>query len=386
MKTFESLFNEHKKVEMTQEEKSRVWNTIEMRTFNAPVRNGIPSRLYSRGSPLTPAEGMFFKKRAYALSLFVGSVILCGGVSAYAQTTLPGNILYPVKTQVVEKVRRAVAFTPHAKAVVEADLANERLLEIERLAVQGHLTEDIAAHNTRSFEKHVTRFENELHTLQIRSQQENVFLLSQNFHTKLIVHAAVVKTLKENSPEQFPTTETLDLESALLAYSVQASAISEKSNTHHTSSSTPSSIIDTTTAERYIQALRNTLGIDTEITVTLTDTKQEQNTPVVEKNKTPTPSIPASTTVPTILNSILTPSRGATSAPTHSTSSINISIQTTSSSTASPIPPSVSPLISKEPPTSIEKVVEKITETLPVQTSLPQEITKEILNLPGLLP
>lgn len=84
---------------------------------------------------LSPWSGLFATRRFQA-ALLIAVIIIGYGSSAAlaAEGSLPGDILYPVKTRVVEPLARLVAAqTPAAKADFEAALLDRRLREAETL-------------------------------------------------------------------------------------------------------------------------------------------------------------------------------------------------------------------------------------------------------------
>ncbi|MBI4087026.1 carboxypeptidase regulatory-like domain-containing protein [Candidatus Kaiserbacteria bacterium] len=80
------------------------------------------------------------------ISAIVGLVIaISGGLSFMANTALPGDILYPVKTGVNEKVWSAFAVSDESQAQVDIALANRRLDEARRLSAEGRLSAQTSA-------------------------------------------------------------------------------------------------------------------------------------------------------------------------------------------------------------------------------------------------
>ncbi len=68
-------------------------------------------------------------------------VLVTGGSIAWAaEDTLPGDVLYPVKTGLLEPMRAAMANDPADKAEKMADCARKRLLEAEKLLSGNRLT------------------------------------------------------------------------------------------------------------------------------------------------------------------------------------------------------------------------------------------------------
>lgn len=86
------------------------------------------------------------------LASFLLTVLVGGGVVFAAEYSLPGDILYPVKTQVTEKVARLLSNrSSETKEKFEINLVKERLLEAEQL----DKNKDLNAHNEQKIKKQV---------------------------------------------------------------------------------------------------------------------------------------------------------------------------------------------------------------------------------------
>ncbi len=70
------------------------------------------------------------------------AVFISVGTSFAAQGAVPGDFLYPIKTEVNENVRSAFAFGTNAEARLQADLLEERLEEAQTLYAEGNMTTD----------------------------------------------------------------------------------------------------------------------------------------------------------------------------------------------------------------------------------------------------
>ncbi len=73
------------------------------------------------------------RRWAVALSVVLALVIMSGGTVAAATNSLPGDLLYPVKTT-TERVQAFFTFGKEAKANLHITLAERRIAEIEALA------------------------------------------------------------------------------------------------------------------------------------------------------------------------------------------------------------------------------------------------------------
>ncbi|MEJ0001847.1 MAG: DUF5667 domain-containing protein [bacterium] len=124
---------EIRKIGMTAEEKKRVLEQV--------LKTPLPAKPV-RSPWLRHTFASFSKKHTFAFYTAACTLVLVlGGTSlVYASSgSLPGNALYPLKTDVVEPLRSALTFSLEAKAEYESHLATERLIEAETLASDNKL-------------------------------------------------------------------------------------------------------------------------------------------------------------------------------------------------------------------------------------------------------
>ena len=76
--------------------------------------------------------------------VIVAVLALGGGASFVAESSVPGDALYVVKTSVNEEVRGILAVGAEADAKWEAELAVRRLEEATKLEARGELTAEAA--------------------------------------------------------------------------------------------------------------------------------------------------------------------------------------------------------------------------------------------------
>ncbi len=115
-----------------------------------------------------------------AIALLIG-----GGTSYVAQNSLPGDVLYSVKVNLNEEVQGFVAFGSEAKARLSAGLAERRLEEAEKLAVDGKLTTETRANIESRFEEHGKAFEEELKNIDSSESSTAILEINSNFEASL---------------------------------------------------------------------------------------------------------------------------------------------------------------------------------------------------------
>ena len=90
------------------------------------------------------------------------SVVLVGSSTAYAAIgSLPGDILYPFKIQVIENMEISLAMGKLAQATIHAELAARRVAEARELASQGRLDSSTSATIQANFDQHINEARSE---------------------------------------------------------------------------------------------------------------------------------------------------------------------------------------------------------------------------------
>lgn len=122
-------------------------------------------------------------------------VVLSSGVVFASGRSLPGDRLYPLKVNVVEKVQGALIFSPERAAEYESDLANGRLREAEALAKMGSLDQlreekinILLGQHTQALKKNL----GELHKKNSAKEKE----IATRFGDDMYTHAEVLELLE----------------------------------------------------------------------------------------------------------------------------------------------------------------------------------------------
>lgn len=114
------------KITLTEQERAVIFSRLDTYA-NAHVPHPIRSPFYT-----------YFTFRFATAALAI--VFLVGGTSVFASAqALPGDVLYSIKVRVSEPLKIAIAVTPEAKELRQVSRVEERLREVEVLAVQGRL-------------------------------------------------------------------------------------------------------------------------------------------------------------------------------------------------------------------------------------------------------
>lgn len=123
-----------REVRLTVEEKSAMRQALLKFARENPVVH--TSRAKNSRTVVSPYSFMRKARGFKVLSATViGGILIGGTVSFAAEGSLPGNVLYPVKTEVNERVRGVMAVTPHAKAGWDIRLVERRLSEMKEVGL-----------------------------------------------------------------------------------------------------------------------------------------------------------------------------------------------------------------------------------------------------------
>lgn len=95
-----------------------------------------------------------FKTKTMNVAILVLMLLIGGGTSFAAQVALPGDFLYPVKTEVNENVRSAFAIGADSEAELQTELIANRVAEAEELKAKGKLTAEVSAELMANIKKH----------------------------------------------------------------------------------------------------------------------------------------------------------------------------------------------------------------------------------------
>ncbi len=93
-------------------------------------------REYSNNHPIKTSYYSVFFKHSIAYASMFALIIGTSATSFAAEDSLPGDILYPIKTNINEKIVKSLAFSNAQKAKVSVSLVDKRLGELEQMIIE----------------------------------------------------------------------------------------------------------------------------------------------------------------------------------------------------------------------------------------------------------
>lgn len=167
------------------------------------------AQIFGAASPVTVQHSPYFLF-SYQFRMVMAGVMLfvlagAGTASAAAGSALPGDILYPIKINVNEAVKVALATTPVAKAVLHAELADVRVEEAQALAVQGKLNASTTQQLAANFDEHAKSAQELTKMLAVSDPAAAVQITTQ-LDSALSANGAVLLALGDESS----STDTKD--------------------------------------------------------------------------------------------------------------------------------------------------------------------------------
>lgn len=203
---FKKGIKDVKNVRMTHEERSRLFQSI---SNYAGIENVTPQKniiWYKNDWSI-----LFRRTGALALIVFFFSVT---AIVFASSSSLPGDLLYPIKVNVIEPIKGSTAITQAAKIEWEAEKANTRLQEAEDLSKEGKLNDTNRKEIEDRFVEHVKNFDSFTEQKRGRTEDKKTsdekkqaridFVNSIKEHTE-----ALVEIQASTTPEQKDEVENL---------------------------------------------------------------------------------------------------------------------------------------------------------------------------------
>ncbi|MDP2593713.1 MAG: DUF5667 domain-containing protein [bacterium] len=202
-KDFRKLFEKAKQIKLYAEEKEEMRAKLELFVEKHPVRKaGVLRHLFSERSEFNVSVfsemltlKALIKKLQFMSIAIIIAIILGGGASFAAESSLPGDTLYPVKIGINEEVRSFAAFSSESQARWDARRAERRLEEAEKLAVSGNLDSETRVKIESRFENHARDFEKFAEKAEVKNGARVGIELHSEFEGTLNAHESLLTNI-----------------------------------------------------------------------------------------------------------------------------------------------------------------------------------------------
>lgn len=196
MDKFEKKLGAAKQIHLTDSEKGQIREELMVFMEKNPVRAGRFIRLQGWRphlffNSLTPKS---MPALALLIALFLGI-----GTSAAAESSLPGDLLYPVKVHVNEEVEGWFNPSGSAAASWETRRVETRLQETEKLALSGKLDAAAQAQIEDNVAAHAGRIRDQIAALTAAGKLDAAATARADFETSLKAHQSILAHLQSGS-------------------------------------------------------------------------------------------------------------------------------------------------------------------------------------------
>lgn len=203
-KDFRKIIEGVKQIKLSSEEKEKMRESLRLFIEHNPVREETPSR------PQLQQRSWFFyqlnqlRLKPMPIVAIVAVIVLIGGggTSLAAESSLPGDFLYPVKVNVNEEVRGTLALSDEAKARLEASLAERRLQEAAELAAKSRLTAEAQTEIESRFKAHIDKFETRANKLTAEGKANAAAEISSNLVASLQAHGQILDSFEAEAARE----------------------------------------------------------------------------------------------------------------------------------------------------------------------------------------
>lgn len=155
IKTTEYL-EKMKNLKLSSSSRNRIQdNLLEYAKFHG-VRVGVDGRSIKQ-VPQRTSLFILFKSKFMNAALIALMLMVGGGTSFAAQGAIPGDMLYPIKTEVNEPMMSVFAVGANAEVELQAKLVAKRVAEAEELKAKGEFSDEFATKISANIKEHTEK-------------------------------------------------------------------------------------------------------------------------------------------------------------------------------------------------------------------------------------
>ncbi|KKR05477.1 MAG: hypothetical protein UT33_C0011G0188 [Candidatus Peregrinibacteria bacterium GW2011_GWC2_39_14] len=199
------FISEMKKIRLTQNEKMSAQTNIISHMEKNPIGN--TTSFWTRiGQIFMPTQ----HKKAF-IAIYIIILVFGGstGTAFAAETSLPGDLLYPIKTNVNEEIRSRLTFSKQRQAEWEATRIQKRLGEIKELEQKGTISKDQIEKIKAKIEQQTEKAKEKIEALKTSGDSENAEKIIEKLETSLKDHEKVLEKLNDENTSTQEIKETV---------------------------------------------------------------------------------------------------------------------------------------------------------------------------------
>lgn len=132
-----------KNIRLSDSARTRIADNLQAYATFHSVRVEAENRLIKQ-VPVTTSTSLLSLRYSFMPLILILAVVIGGSTTFAAQNAVPGDFLYPVKTEFNENIRTAFAFSADSEAKVQTALLEERIEEAQTLHTKGRLSGETA--------------------------------------------------------------------------------------------------------------------------------------------------------------------------------------------------------------------------------------------------
>jgi len=201
---FKNLINTIKQTRLTSDEKSDMLKKINAFVEYNPGRKH--SFIFYRVSPYI-VRSPFAMAGKLASILILISVVGTGGLSYASAGSLPGDFLYPVKTNLIEKLEEQLAVTPEKKVALRQKRIETRFGEVETLIKEKKITKEKLSLVQNKIEKEKEKVSDDL--IELKKEDTGKALIAEStIEASIEEHKEAISSLVDIKKEEQATLMT----------------------------------------------------------------------------------------------------------------------------------------------------------------------------------
>lgn len=184
-----------KKISLTKDEKSQMLQNLSLYAdLNMPIPKPDMEKVLN-------FWGLQINTRvAYVLASILFMALIGGGAVYASENSLPGDLLYPIKTKITEPIVKTLSITQEAKAKIETRLTEKRLKEADELDRKGKLTSETKKILNEKIDRHIIKYSEAKQKVKEEENTEKADIIEKNFKDKIEKYSRIMDKLDRPRP------------------------------------------------------------------------------------------------------------------------------------------------------------------------------------------